>query len=70
MLTSTFGVPVAAGVSPAISSLACHAVALCAGGSLLTCDSLNNTWSHCGNSVPACSATMYLAYQSGQFASL
>ena len=31
---------------------------------------LYNAFAHCGNSVPACSATMYLAYQSGQFASL
>ncbi len=43
---------------------------LCVRGSLLTCHSLHNAFAHCGNSVPACSATMYLAYQSGQFASL
>src|SRR5438094_5463694 len=29
-----------------------------------------NFSAHCGNSVPACSAIMYLAYQSGQLASL
>src|SRR4029453_7839502 len=33
-------------------------------------ESTVNCIAHCGNSVPACSATMYLAYQSGQFASL
>ena len=52
------------------SSLASHAVALCVGGTLLTCHSLYNALSHCDSAVPACSATIYLAYQSGQFASL
>src|SRR6266480_2988015 len=39
-------------------------------GALRSQPSTLNFSAHCGNSVPACSATMYLAYQSGQFASL
>ena len=33
-------------------------------------DSFHVVVGHCGSSVPACSATMYFAYQSGQLASL